>query len=184
MTGLAITLIILLIIGIALIFMFNGLVRARQLTVNAWSQIDVQLQRRHDLIPNLVETVKGYMKHEQETLDKVIQARSQALAARTISEKAEAESSLGRALSGLFGIVESYPELKADSVMANLQEELSATENKISYARMYYNDVTTQYNTKLEVFPTVFLASMGGFKPRELFEIEDPAARVAPKVSF
>jgi LemA protein len=175
---------VLMVGAISLIFLYNALVRGRQMATNAWSQIDVQLQRRHDLVPNLVETVKGYMKHEQETLDKVIQARAAAINARTVPEKAQAESMLGQAITGLFGVVEAYPDLKADSVMRELQEELSTTENKISYSRLYYNDVTTRYNTMLETIPTAFMAGIGGFKPRDLFEIEDPAVREAPKVAF
>ena len=179
-----VVLVLLLAGGIGLIFLYNALVRSRQMANNAWSQIDVQLQRRHDLIPNLVETVKGYMKHEQETLDKVISARSIAINAKTVPEKAQAESMLGQAITGLFGVVESYPELKANGVMIELQEELSTTENKISYARLYYNNVTTRYNTMLETIPTAYMAGIGGFKPRELFEIEDPAVRLAPKIAF
>ena len=164
--------------------MYNGLVRARNETKNSWAQIDVQLKRRYDLIPNLVETVKGYMKFEQETLEKVIQARNMALGARTVGDKAAAEQQVTSSLNGLFAIAEQYPDLKANQNMLSLQEELKGTENKIAFARQYYNDITTAYNTKLETFPSSIFANAGGFKPRELFELDEPAAREAVKVQF
>ncbi|MEW5884999.1 MAG: LemA family protein [Armatimonadota bacterium] len=175
---------ILVVLLLILFGMYNGLVRLRQETNNAWSQIDVQLKRRHDLIPNLVETVKGYMQYEQETLEKVIQARNHAVAAGNIREKAEAENALTRALGGLFALAENYPELKASENMLQLQEELRSTENKIAYARQYYNDVVTEYNTKLEQVPTNIIASMFSFKKRELFEIDAPEEREPVKVQF
>jgi LemA protein len=179
---------ILLIILVALVLyaiaLYNALVSLRQQTLNAWSQIDVQLKRRYDLIPNLVETVKGFMKHEQETLERVIQARNMALRAQSPKEKANAEAAVGAALTGIFGLAEAYPELRSNQNMLSLQEELKSTENKIAFARQYYNDVTTSYNTRLEVFPSSIFASMGGFKPRELFEIDEPAQREAVKVQF
>lgn len=168
----------------AAIGMYNSLVRLRQQTSNAWAQIDVQLKRRYDLIPNLVETVKGYMKHEQDTLEKVIQARNMALQANTIKEKATAEAAVGAALTGIFGLAEAYPDLKANTNMLSLQEELKSTENKIGFARQYYNDIVTSYNTKIETFPSSIFASMGGFKPKDLFELDEPAAREAVKVQF
>ncbi len=164
--------------------MYNSLVSLRQQTGNAWAQIDVQLKRRYDLIPNLVETVKGYMKHESETLEKVIQARNMALQAKTVKEKGQAESAVGAALTGIFGLAESYPDLKANENMLSLQEELKSTENKIAFARQYYNDIVTTYNTKTETFPSSIFAGMGGFKPKELFEIEEPAQREAVQVKF
>ncbi|GIV02573.1 MAG: LemA family protein [Armatimonadetes bacterium] len=164
--------------------MYNGLVRLRQEANNAWAQIDVQLKRRHDLIPNLVETVKGYMQYEQDTLEKVIQARNHAIAASNIQEKAEAENALTRAIGGIFALAENYPELKASENMAQLQEELRSTENKIAYARQYYNDVVTEYNTKLEQVPTNIIASMFNFQKRELFEIDAPEEREPVKVQF
>jgi LemA protein len=173
---------ILLIIVFASIGIYNNLVSLRQQTSNAWGQIDVQLKRRYDLIPNLVETVKGYMKFEQETLEKVIQARNMALGARTPGEKANAEQQVTSSLNGLFAIAEQYPDLKANQNMLSLQEELKSTENKIAFARQYYNDVVTSYNTKLQTFPSMIFA--GGFKPRELFELDEPAAREAVKVQF
>ncbi len=163
---------------------YNGLVRVRQLTLNAWSQIDVHLKRRYDLIPNLVETAKGYMKHESETLEKVIAARNQAASASTVKEHAQAESQLSSVLGGLMLTVEAYPELKANTTMLNLQDELATTENKISFARQYYNDVVTDYNTRLETFPSSFIASLGSFKPKDLWEIENPVERENIKVQF
>ncbi len=185
MTGALITILVLLVLIAAVaIGSYNGLVSLRQQTMNAWSQIDVQLKRRYDLIPNLVETVKGYMKYEQETLEKVIQARNQAVGATTVKEKAEAEKQVASALSGFFALAEAYPDLKADQNMAQLQEELRSTENKISFARQYYNDVVTAYNTKIEAFPSSIFAGMGNFKSRELFEIEDAVERGPVKVQF
>ena len=166
------------------IWAYNSLVSTRQTTMNAWSQIDVQLKRRYDLIPNLVETVKGYMKHEQDTLEKVIQARNLAMSATNVQDRSAAESKVTSALGGIFALAESYPELKADATMGQLQEELRSTENKISFARQYYNDVVTTYNTKIEAFPTSIFAAAGNFKPRELFELEEPAAREPVKVQF
>jgi len=179
-----------LIIGILLLFMvgaialYNGLVSARQQANNAWAQVEVQLKRRYDLIPNLVETVKGYMAHEKDTLERVIQARNMALQAKTVGEKATAEAAIGSALTGIFGIAEAYPDLKANQNMIALQEELTQTENKIAFSRQYYNDVATNYNTKIETFPSSIFASSGGFKPRELFLVEEPSHREPVKVQF
>jgi LemA protein len=178
---------IVILVGVVLLVaigMFNSLVSLRQRTMAAWGQIDVQLKRRYDLVPNLVETVKGYMAHEQGTLEKVIQARNSAMSAEGVAEKASAEANLTRALGGFFALAESYPDLKADNAMAQLQEELRATENKIAMARQYYNDTVTEYNTKLETFPSSLVASAGGFKPRDLFELADAEAREPVKVSF
>ena len=175
---------ILVIILFACIGMYNSLVSLRQQTSNAWAQIDVQLKRRYDLIPNLVETVKGYMKFESETLEKVIQARNMALGAKSVGEKAAAEQQVSTSLNGLFAIAEQYPDLKANQNMLSLQEELKSTENKIAFSRQYYNDIVTTYNTKIETFPSSIFASAGGFKPRELFELDEPAAREAVKVQF
>jgi LemA protein len=167
-----VVLVVLLVVCVAI---YNGLVSLRQQTMNAWAQIDVQLKRRYDLIPNLVETVKGYMAHEKDTLEKVIAARNSAIGA---------ENQLSRALTGFFAVAEAYPELRASEAMGQLQEELRATENKISFARQYYNDVVTAYNTKIEAFPSSIFASAGGFKPRDLFELDDAAAREPVKVQF
>lgn len=175
---------LLIVAVIVAIGMYNSLVSLRQQTSNAWGQIDVQLKRRYDLIPNLVETVKGYMKHESDTLERVIQARNMALRATGVKEKADAEAAVGAALTGIFGLAEAYPELRSNENMLSLQEELKSTENKIAFARQYYNDIVTAYNTKIETFPSSIFANMGNFKPKELFELEDPAAREAVKVQF
>lgn len=161
---------------------YNGLVRARNETKNAWSQIDVQLKRRHDLIPNLVETAKGYMKHEAETLEKVMHARAAALGAQGPAQAGKAEGALGAAISGFLGIVENYPDLKANQNFLALQEELSSTENKISFARQAYNDQATRYNNRRETFPANMMS--GGFEKAEMFEIEVAAEREVPKVEF
>lgn len=176
---------VVILLGIALfvgIGSYNRLVRLRQETSNAFGQIDVQLKRRYDLIPNLVETVKGYMKHEQDTLEKVIAARNMALGASSVKEKAQAEQQVTSALNGFFAISEAYPDLKANQNMLSLQEELKSTENKIAFARQYYNDVVTAFNTAIQTFPTNLFA--GGFTPRDLFELDEPAAREAVKVQF
>ena len=171
-------------VAMSFIGIYNGLIRARNETKNAWSGIDVQLKRRHDLIPNLVETAKGYMKHESETLERVIQARNQAISAQGKGPAAsgKAEAAMGAALGGFFGLVESYPDLKANENFLQLQAELTETENRISLARGIYNDVATQYNNKREVFPANLIS--GGFERAEMFEVETPAEREVPKVQF
>lgn len=169
---------------LAAVGIYNGLVSLRQQVNNAWAQIDVQLKRRYDLIPNLVETVKGYMKFEQETLVKVMEARSAAMNAGGVRGQAQAENALTSALGGLFAVAENYPDLKASANMQQLQEELAGTENKISLARGFYNDSVMNYNTKTEQFPSSIFAGMFGFKPKELFEITEPAERENVKVSF
>lgn len=175
-------LVVLIAIGI-----YNGLVSRKVETQNAWSQIDVQLKRRHDLIPNLVETVKGYAAHERETLEKVVQARNQAVSARGIAEHAQAENQLTGALKTLFAVAEAYPDLKANQNFLGLQEELTATENRIGFARQHYNDVVGQYNATLMRFPANVLGGMFGFQPAEFFQL-DPAemaeVRKAPQVKF
>lgn len=183
--GWAIALFVILVLFVAgFIAIYNKLVKFRQLTMNAWAQIDIQLKRRYDLIPNLVETVKGYMAHEKDTLERVIQARNQAVNATGVSEKSKAEGALTGALTGFFGLAEAYPDLKSNTNMIELQEELRETESKISFSRQYYNDVTTEYNTMLETFPSSIIAGMGSFKPRELFEVTDPIEREPVKVKF
>jgi len=191
--------IILAVVGLFLVIfiigIYNGLVKLRNRYENAYSQIDVQLKRRHDLIPNLVEVAKGYMKHEQETLTQVIEARNQAVSAQktaaahpgdpaSMQNMMKAESGLNGALGRLLMIAESYPDLKANENMLSLQEELTSTENKVAYARQGYNDAVTSFNTAREVFPAVMIAGMLGFKEAELLEVESPEERVAPKVSF
>jgi len=163
---------------------YNGLVRLRNQLENAWAQIDVQLKRRHDLIPNLVETVKGYATHESSTFEKVIQARNMAVNAKTVGERAEAENVLTGTLKSLFAVAEAYPELKANQNFMALQEELTSTENKISFSRQFYNDSVMTYNTHIEVFPTNFIANMFQFGRRDFFEVKDETEREAPKVSF
>jgi len=172
------------VLGFIAVWMYNSLVTARNRVENAWSQIDVQLKRRHDLIPNLVETAKGYMKHEQEVLESVIQARQQAITAQGVDESAQAENQLTGALKSLFAVSEAYPDLKANTNMQTLQEELTATENRIAFARQHYNDATTTYNTKLEKVPTNIVASAFNFRPRELFEVETQAEREPVQVQF
>jgi LemA protein len=163
---------------------YNGLVRLRNQLENAWAQIDVQLKRRHDLIPNLVETVKGYATHERETFEKVIQARNMAVSAKTVGERAQAENVLTGALKSLFAVAEAYPELKANQNFLALQEELTSTENKISFSRQFYNDTVMTYNTRIQVFPTNFIANMFHFAPHDFFEVKVEEEREAPKVSF
>ncbi len=180
-------LIILAIVVIAVLFVvgvYNSLIRLRNQVRNAWSQIDVQLKRRHDLIPNLVETAKGYMKHERETLDSVTQARSKAVTAGTVGEKASAEGALSGAIGRFMLVVENYPDLKANQNFLSLQEELTSTENKIGFARQNYNDQVLFYNNKIQMFPSNVIAGMFNFKAEEFFELEDEAEKAVPKVSF
>jgi LemA protein len=164
--------------------MYNGLVRSRNETKASWAQIDVQLKRRCDLIPNLVETVKGYAKHEQGTLQGVIAARAAAVAAPTVDARIAAEGQLTQALSRLMVVTESYPELKANTNFLGLQEELTSTENKIAFARQAYNDSAMTYNTKIETFPSNLVAGNFGFKPEPLFTVTDEKERQAPQVKF
>jgi LemA protein len=173
---------VLIVLAIYFVGLYNGLIRARNQTKNGWAQIDVQLKRRHDLIPNLVETAKGYMKHEAETLEKVVSARNQAVSARGPRQAGAAEGALTGALTGFFGLVEQYPDLKANQNFLALQEELASTENRIGFARQAYNDAATRYNNKREVFPASLIS--GGFEPADLFEIADAAERSAPQVQF
>lgn len=177
-------LVIVLVIAFALIGLYNSLVRLRQRVRNAWSQIDVQLKRRYDLIPNLVETVKGYAAHEKETLERVVQARNAAVSASGVAAQAAAENALAGALRQLFALAEAYPDLKANQNFLALQEELSSTENRIAFARQHYNDVVATYNTTRLSFPANLFASAFGFGPEEFFEIEVAAERAAPQVKF
>jgi LemA protein len=168
-----------------LVGMYNGLVGLRNAVKNAWSQIDVQLKRRYDLIPNLVETVKGYASHERETLQAVVEARQQAInVSDGVAEQAKAENMLTQTLRSLFAVAESYPDLKANQNFLALQEELASTENKISFARQHYNDSAMRYNNKTEMFPSNIVAGLFKFEPAEFFEVEDAGQREAPKVSF
>lgn len=174
---------VLLLIVAAVIGIYNRLVTLRNRVDNAWSQIDVQLRRRYDLIPNLVETVKGYAKHEQETLEKVVQARQMAIDASSVKEQSQAENMLTSTLRSLFAVAEAYPDLKANQNFLMLQEELSGTESKIAYSRQFYNDSVMTYNTSIQTFPNNILAGMFGFAPRDYFEIEE-AAKEPVKVQF
>ncbi|HHI69197.1 MAG TPA: LemA family protein [Planctomycetes bacterium] len=173
-----------LILVIWFVAIYNGLVRLKNQVKNAWSQIDVQLKRRHDLIPNLVETVKGYASHEKETLERVVQARSRAMGAQSIDERIQAEGELGQALGRLMLLVESYPDLKANQNFLALQEELTSTENKISFARQFYNDSVMTYNNKIQMFPSNVIAGMFNFKEATFFKVENEAEREAPQVKF
>ena len=179
-----IALIIIVLIIAFLISLYNGLITSKNKVENAWSQIDVQLQRRFDLIPNLVESVKGYMKHEESVLTKVTELRTSWANATTVGEKMELDNQLSGALKTIMAVSENYPELKANQNFSELQEELRNTENKISYSRQFYNDSVTMYNTKLQVFPTNIFANMFGFQPKELFKAESDEARKNVKVSF
>ncbi len=169
---------------VVIIGMYNSLVRLRNQVQNAWSQIDVQLKRRHDLIPNLVETAKGYMQHERETLENITKARNLAAQASSVGEQGQAEGQLNNALSNFFVVVENYPDLKANQNFLALQEELTSTENKIGFARQAYNDQAMVLNNKIQMFPSSIVAGMFNFKPAEYFEIEDETERTVPKVSF
>ena len=163
---------------------YNGLISLKNQVVNGWKQIDVQLKRRHDLIPNLVNTVKGYMEFEQDTLQRVIEARNAALTARGVADAATKEDMLTTALGKLFALVENYPTLKANQNVLQLQEELTSTENKISFARQFYNDIATKFNIAQQVFPANVIASIFNFTPAELFEITVPTEREVPTVDL
>ena len=181
-------LLILLVIAVAIIAWFFGvynyLINLKVRIENAWSGIDVQLKRRHDLIPNLVEAVKGYMAYEKDTLERVINARSQAVDASSLKDKAQAENFLTQTLRSLFAVVERYPDLKANQNVLRLQEELTSTENKISFARQYYNDEVRLFNTQIQVVPSNIVAGFSGFTKKEFFEILDAAEKEPPKVQL
>jgi LemA protein len=174
----------LVVLALFVIGVYNSLVGLRNQVNNAWSQIDVQLKRRHDLIPNLVETARGYMKHERETFEAITKARSQAMGAKSVSESSKAEGVLGEALSKFLLVVENYPELKANQNFLALQEELSSTENKIAFSRQNYNDQVLFFNNRTQMFPSNIVAGIFGFAKRDFFEVQIAAEREAPKVSF
>lgn len=184
MTLFIILLILIFVIVSYLVTIYNSLVGLRNQVKNAWSQIDVQLKRRHDLIPNLLETVKGYMKHERETLEEITNARAKAVGAEGIPEKSSAESLLTSALGKFNLVVENYPELKADKNFILLQEELTSTENKISFARQNYNDQVLFYNNKIQMFPSNVIAGMFNFKLAEFFELKEKSEKEVPKIDF
>ncbi len=175
---------VIVILVFSIIGMYNGLVQSRVKVDNAWSQIDVQLQRRFDLIPNFVETVKGYMNHEKETFEKISQLRTSWANTQSISEKANLDNQLSTALKTIMAVSENYPELKANQNFSDLSEELRNTENKISFSRQFYNDTVTMYNTKLQVFPSNIIAGMFHFEARDLFKAESDEARKNVKVDF
>lgn len=177
-------LVVVMIVGLWVIGAYNGLIALKNQVVNGWKQIDVQLKRRHDLIPNLVNAVKGAMSHERETLEAVISARNRAVGAEGVAATAAAEGALTQALGKLFALAEAYPEIKATANVGALQEELGSTENKIAFARQLYNDVATQYNTKQAQFPTNLVAGLAKASPAELWMIEDEAERAVPQVDL
>ena len=184
MIPVAVMLGVLVVLIFAVIGIYNTLVRLRNQVDNAWSQIDVQLKRRHDLIPNLVETAKGYMTHERETFEKITEARSKAMGAHSVSDASKAEGQLTEALSKFMLVVENYPDLKANQNFLSLQETLTSTENKIAFARQGYNDQVLFYNNKIQMFPSNVIAGMFSFTKRDYFEIENEAERSVPQVKF
>ena len=173
-----------LLVAVLLITLYNRLVRLRNRAENAWAQVDVQLRRRYDLIPNLVETVKGYASHERTTFEEVTKARTAAQQAQTVQEQAKAENILTEAIGRLFAVAEQYPELRATENFQQLQGQLEETEGKIAVSRQVYNDAVLTYDTALETVPTNIVGNMFSFKAREYFEVEEPAAREAPRVQF
>src|SRR5437588_7326363 len=175
---------LIVLVGLYFIVGYNGLVRLRNRIQGAWAQIDVQLRRRYDLIPNLVETVKGYAAHEKSTFEAVTEARANAINAQGPAQQAQAENAITGALKSLFAVAEAYPDLKANQNFLNLQEELTSTEGRIAYARQFYNDTVQGLNTKIETFPANLLAGAFGFEQREYFELDDPGQREAPRVQF
>ena len=175
--------VVLALVVLFVIILYNRLVRLKNQVKNAWAQIDVQLKRRNDLIPNLVETVKGYTKHEKSTLENVTKARSAILSAETVKEKAEASNQLSQTLKSLFAVSENYPDLKASQNFLQLQEEITGTENKIAYARQHYNDIVMHYNTKIELFPNNLFANTLGYQKEDVFEATEEE-RKNVKVSF
>ena len=184
MPALIVVAVIVVLLIIFVIGVYNALIRLRNQVDNSWSQIDVQLKRRHDLIPNLVETAKGYMTHERGTFEAITNARSQAMGAKNVAEASKAEGALGEALSKFMLVVENYPDLKANQNFLAVQEELTSTENKISFARQSYNDQVLFFNNKIQMFPSNIVANMFNFGKRDFFEIEAAAEREVPKVSF
>ena len=184
MTVLIIILVIVVLLVVAIVGMYNSLVHSKLRVDNAWAQIDTQLKRRFDLIPNLVETVKGYAKHESETLEKVIAARNSYTSATDEQAKAEADGMLTNTLKSIFALAENYPELKANENFKALQEELTSTEDKIAYSRQFYNDAVQMYNTQVLSFPKNIIAGMFGFTQKKFFEVTDSAQREAVKVQF
>ena len=182
--GLLIVLVIVVAIVAFIISIYNALVRLKNQVKNAWSQIDVQLKRRHDLIPNLVETAKGYMEHERGTFEAITEARAKAMGAGNVSDASAAEGALTEALSKFMLVVENYPDLKANANFLSLQEELTSTENKIAFARQGYNDQVLFFNNKIQMFPSNIVAGMFGYKQQDFFEVESAEERKVPEVKF
>ena len=182
---LMIIILVLVVLGILVMILYNGLVGARNEVKNAWSSIDVQLKRRHDLIPNLIESVKGYAAHERQTLDEVVRARQQAAAfAGSVEERAKIENALTQSLRSLIALAEAYPDLKANQGFIALQEELAATENKIGFSRQYYNDAAMRYKNRVEMFPGNLIANMFNFQAEAFFQLEEAGDRAVPQVKF
>ncbi len=177
-------LVVVVVVVLFVVGIFNSLVGLRNQVKNAWSQIDVQLKRRHDLIPNLVETAKGYMQHERGTLENITKARSDAMGAQSVGDKAKAEGALSGAMSKFFLVVENYPDLKANQNFLAVQEELTSTENKIAFARQNYNDQVLFFNNKIQMVPSNIIAGMFSFKSEEFFQVEDQKEKAVPKVKF
>lgn len=176
---------LIIVLVLYMIGLYNGLVRARNAVKNAWSQIDVQLKRRHDLIPNLVETVKGYVTHERGTLEAVVKARQQAISATGgVEERAKAENALTQTLRSLMALAEAYPDLKANQNFLSLQEELTSTENKIGFSRQFYNDTAMRYKNRIEIFPSNIFANIFGFQPQPFFQLEAAGEREVVQVKF
>ncbi len=184
MVPLIVTLAVVVLIVMLLIGMYNSLVQLRNQVKNAWAQIDVQLKRRHDLIPNLVETAKGYMQHERQTLEAITEARAKAMGASSVADASKTEGVLTEALSKFMLVVENYPDLKANQNFLQVQEELTSTENKISFSRQNYNDQVLFFNNKIQMFPSNVIAGAFNFKQSDFFEIETPAEREVPQVKF
>jgi len=184
MGALAFLLLVIVVVAFIAIGMYNRLVTYRNRCDNAWSQVDVQLRRRYDLIPNLVETVKGYAKHESSVFQNVTEARAAAVNAQTVKDQSQAENVLSGALKSLFAVAENYPDLKANQNFLMLQEELAGTEGKVAYARQFYNDTAMKFNMAQQVFPSNIIANMFNFKPRDYFQVEEQVARGPVKVSF
>ena len=183
--SLIVILVLLVVLGFLVIGLYNALIRGRNEVKSAWSSIDVQLKRRYDLIPNLIETVKGYAGHERQTLEAVVQARQQAVNfTGGVEQRAQVENVLTSALRSLFAVAEAYPDLKANQNFLALQEELSNTENKIGFSRQYYNDAAMRYKNRVEMFPSNIVASIFGFQAEPFFQMEAAAERVAPQVKF
>ena len=179
-----ILIVLIIVVALSIFYSYNGLIVSKNRVKNAWSQIDVQLQRRFDLIPNLVESVKGYMEHEKSVLEKVTELRTSWANAGTISEKAELDNQLSGALKTIMSVTENYPDLKANQNFAELTEELRNTEHKVSYSRQFYNDAVTKYNNKLEMVPTNMIASMFKFEPAELYRVDAEEVKQNVKVQF